>query len=205
LDRNNIFYRLSALLIILLLILAIFILLASNRMSIRNFRFISGIISVFLFILAAIMLLGFFGVSNIMKHNKDTGKGLLLTRIALRFFMPFLLSISSLFGRYKDDIMQMFIKANNKYVLSSGKKVPKDKILVVLPHCLQNSKCMQRIRNGLDECVQCSKCNLGSIKDIVKRLGADAEIETGGTSARKIIQDKKPQFVIAVACERDLT
>lgn len=204
-ERNRTFYRLSILIIVSVLILAALILLASNRMSVRNFRLLFGIISVILFILAAIMFLGFFGISNIMKHGEDKGKVSFLSRIALRYFMPLLIGLSNLFSCYRDDIMHIFIKANNKYVLSFGKKVPKDKILVVLPHCLQNSECGQRIRNGLDECLQCSACNLGSIKEIVRRYGADAEIATGGTSARKIIQDKRPQFVIAVACERDLT
>jgi hypothetical protein len=206
LERNRNFYRLSALIIILILILASLILFGSYRLSVQYFRLFFHVISVFLFVMAVIMLLGFFGVGNIMKRNMESGKkSSFLTRIALRYFIPLLLSLSSLFNRYKDDVRQIFIKANNKFVISSVKKVPKEKILVILPHCLQNSECRQRIRSGLNECIQCSRCNLGGIKEIVKNHGVDAEIATGGTSARKIIQDKKPQFVIAVACERDLT
>lgn len=204
-EKNKIFYRLSILIIVLLLFLAALILFASNRMGVQYFRLFFRIISVFLFAVTVIMLLGFFGVGNIMKHDLDSGKVSFLTRIALRYFMPFILGISKLFSYYKDDIRNVFIKANNQYVLSFGKKVPKDKILVLLPHCLQNSECSRRIRNGLNECVQCSSCNIGDIKEIVNRYGADAEIATGGTSARKIIQERNPQFVIAVACERDLT
>ncbi len=167
------------------------------------------------------MLFGFLGVQNILSTNEpkaDTtnkkikntsklnrSKPNFIIRIALRYFMPVILGISDLTNYYKDDIRHIYIKANNQYVLSSKKKFIKDKILIVLPHCLQNSKCSRRIRNGLDECIQCSNCNIGDIKEIINQYGVTAEIATGGTSARKVIQDIKPEFVIAVACERDLT
>jgi len=221
LERNKNFYRLSILIVITILVLAAAILLATNHIGVRYFRLFFNIISIILFLNVAIMLLGFLEVRNILKQNEKSDDEMLqhtanetrnnnpkvsvLSRIALRYFMPVILSISDLTNYYKDEIRRIYIKANNQYVLSVVKKCAKDKILIVLPHCLQNSKCSNRIRNALDECVQCQACNLGDIKEKISKHGVAVEIATGGTSARKVIRDVKPEFVIAVACERDLT
>ena len=37
-----------------------------------------------------------------------------------------------------------------------------------------------------------------------EKYGVDLSIATGGTLARKVIVDKKPTVMVAVACERDL-
>jgi hypothetical protein len=40
---------------------------------------------------------------------------------------------------------------------------------------------------------------------LVEKYSVNVGLATGGTAARKSIIDLKPEFVIAVACERDLT
>jgi len=40
---------------------------------------------------------------------------------------------------------------------------------------------------------------------LAQKFGLDISVATGGTLARKVIVEKRPQLVIAVACERDLT
>jgi len=64
---------------------------------------------------------------------------------------------------------------------------------------------MHRMRNGLEDCRQCGACNIGPIRTLIAQYGIRAELATGGTSARKIILETKPELVIAVACERDLS
>ena len=118
--------------------------------------------------------------------------------------MPFV-SVSNIFNYRKEEIRRVYIKANNGYVLSHGKKVLPEKLLVILPHCLQWSECNYRIREGLNECRECLRCDLGKIKELIKKHGVIVTLATGGTSARKAVKDLKPHFVIAVACERDLS
>lgn len=117
--------------------------------------------------------------------------------------MPILLAFSSIFHFKKDEIRRVYIQANNEYIM--GKRVKPEKILVILPHCIQSSKCRIRIRNGLDDCQQCGCCNISQIRQLANTLGVQVALATGGTAARKMILDLRPEFVIAVACERDLS
>ena len=40
---------------------------------------------------------------------------------------------------------------------------------------------------------------------LAERFGIEVAVATGGTLARKLIVEKRPRFILAVACERDLT
>jgi hypothetical protein len=41
--------------------------------------------------------------------------------------------------------------------------------------------------------------------EIGRKYNIDISVATGGTLARKVIVEKRPKLVLAVACERDLT
>ena len=41
--------------------------------------------------------------------------------------------------------------------------------------------------------------------EISRKYNIDISVATGGTLARKVIVEKRPKLVLAVACERDLT
>ena len=91
------------------------------------------------------LLAGFIIISRSSGKNETTTyrpgfSGSLLTPVAFRLFMPVLLFVSDIFNYRKEEIRRVYIKANNEYVLSLGKKVPPEKLLVILPHCLQWSE-----------------------------------------------------------------
>jgi hypothetical protein len=62
---------------------------------------------------------------------------------------------------------------------------------------------------GLDkdsiQCVQCGRCDIKGLVGIGRKYHVDISVATGGTLARKVIVEKRPKLVLAVACERDLT
>ncbi len=213
LDRNKYFIKLSFIVIAGILAFTSILSVAAVFFSDRVFRAVFFLVSFFLFIIFVLILAGFLKVKSILGVSGRTGsagnknqKNLNIpTTIAFKVFIPFLLGISNFFHYKKDEIRHIYIKANNEYVLSQERKVSPEKILVILPHCLQNSKCRYRLVEGLSECHQCSSCNIGDIKERVSRYGINTQIATGGTSARKLIHDIQPEFVIAVACERDLS
>ena len=51
----------------------------------------------------------------------------------------------------------------------------------------------------------CGRCDIKDLVLLGQRFGIDISVATGGTLARKVIVEKRPQLVLAVACERDLT
>jgi uncharacterized protein len=100
----------------------------------------------------------------------------------------------------------MVVAMNNKKALSgsSGKYSP-DKTLILIPHCLQNHECPRRLTFNPDACIRCGKCPIGMILDLRDRFGTRFAIASGGTSARKIVEDTKPSLILAVACPVDLS
>lgn len=206
-ERNKPFQKLSLLVIAGFMLLTVIAVAAAGFFSMAAFQRLFYVAAAVLLVFFFALIAGFFSIVRIVStHSANSLKGKPLSaRLALKVFMPVLLSISSVFHYKKDEIRRVYIQANNEYVVSGGLKVKPEKLLVILPHCIQSSKCVFRIRNGLEDCRQCGSCNVGDIRGLAGKYGVRVELATGGTSARKIILDTKPEFVIAVACERDLS
>lgn len=127
------------------------------------------------------------------------------TRRANEILFPITLLIGKIFGIHKEKIMRSFIEVNNYLVL--GKKIlySAKKIIILLPHCLQNTDCPHKITIDLKHCKKCGKCDIGNLIDLADKYGATLKVATGGTLARQYIKNIRPHGVIAVACERDLS
>ena len=126
-----------------------------------------------------------------------------LTKMALRLY-PVAIWFSKLFRMSTDSVRASFIEINNQLVKNSHVTVPAEKVLVLLPHCLQQSRCERKLTDNITLCADCGLCNIGEINRMCRRLGVHVALCTGGTVARKIAMELRPQAVVAVACERDL-
>lgn len=105
----------------------------------------------------------------------------------------------------KESWQESFLNLNNEIVLSQARDVSHKNILLLLPHCLQNSECKIRITGDINECADCGKCDIASIKKMAAKYNVKAAVATGGSLARKLIKDQSPNVIVAVACHRDLT
>ena len=137
------------------------------------------------------------------------GKDIFLTRfmrlVVIKFLLPVIEFVGRVIGLDKDNIRQSFIAMNNSLVLSQRMKVRPDRILVLLPHCIQLSDCEIKVTGDIHKCVQCGRCSIKGLVEVGYKYTIDISVATGGTLARKVIVEKRPKLVIAVACERDLT
>ena len=137
------------------------------------------------------------------------GKDILFTRfmrlVVIKFLLPVIEFVGRVIGLDKDDIRQSFIAMNNSLVLSQRIKVRPDRILVLLPHCIQLSDCEIKVTGDIHKCVQCGRCSIKGLVGIGLKYNIDISVATGGTLARRVIVEKRPKLVLAVACERDLT
>ncbi len=137
------------------------------------------------------------------------GKDILLTRfmrlVVIKFLLPVIELVGRLIGLDKDRIRQSFVAMNNSLVMSQRMKVKTDRVLVLLPHCIQLSDCEIKVTGNIHKCVQCGRCSISGLVDIGRKYAIDISVATGGTLARKVIVEKRPKLVLAVACERDLT
>jgi hypothetical protein len=81
---------------------------------------------------------------------------------------------------------------------------PIKKIALLLPHCIQNYSCPYKITSDIENCRECGLCKVGDIYKLTKQYNLSVKVATGGTLARMFIKKERPDFVVAVACERDL-
>ena len=137
------------------------------------------------------------------------GKDILCTKfmrgVVIKCLLPLIEQIGKFCGISKDTIRQSFVAMNNSLVSSQRLKVRPDRILILLPHCLQLSECEIKVTGEIDKCLRCGRCDIMGLADLAQKYKIDISVATGGTLARKVIIEKRPKLVLAVACERDLT
>lgn len=126
-------------------------------------------------------------------------------RITTAFLFPIAVQMGKLFGIARERTWASFIEVNNFLVRTGQKLAPKGRVIILAPHCLQDSDCPFKITNDIGNCHRCGKCDIADLIEIAEKYGAFLRVATGGTLARKIIKDIKPQGIIAIACERDLS
>jgi uncharacterized protein len=122
----------------------------------------------------------------------------------IKVLFPVTIILGSLVGINKDRIRISFIHVNNSFIKALRKKFSSKDVLILLPHCLQNTDCDIRITFNINNCNDCEKCSICQLKKISQKYNIHIAVATGGTLARKIIVENKPKLVIAVACQRDL-
>jgi hypothetical protein len=125
--------------------------------------------------------------------------------VVVKILFPLMVPVGRLFGLSRDKVQQSFIAVNNQLVRSNIGDVKPDRLLILLPHCIQINECNIKITGDVHRCKGCGKCEIKDLVSIADKCGVALSVATGGTLARRIIKEKRPKAIIAVACERDLT
>jgi len=147
--------------------------------------------------LLLITIAAFTGLDVLYPHNGES--------ITMRVLFPITLGLGKVFGFKKLRLMEAFVDANNSLLWAQRKRISSDRILLLLPHCLQFHECQWRITHDIENCRRCGKCVIADIAKLGDEFGAAIRVATGGTLARKVVSDYKPTLIIAVACGRDLS
>lgn len=137
------------------------------------------------------------GIDLLYPHN---GKSITVTLL-----FPFAVFLAQLFRINRNKIRVSFVKVNNSMTIAQAKRIKGDRLLILLPHCLQIDKCNRKITNDVNNCVRCGNCPVAGLLEMGEKYGLFVEVVNGGTLARKRVATFKPNGIIAVACERDLT
>lgn len=133
---------------------------------------------------------------------------LAVVRKGLFFVYPIVEFFAKLLGINLDSVKRIVIDYSNhkmaKMLVNRNIKNA-SQILIVLPHCIQNTTCLHKVTwDKIENCKLCGKCCIPKFLELKKTYGVDVAIVSGGTAAREIIKQKRPLAVIAVACENDL-
>ena len=122
----------------------------------------------------------------------------------IKFLFPMAVRIGKIFGIKRRQLEGSFIAVSNLIFMKSRIKVPANKLLVLVPHCLQLATCPHKITRDPNNCKRCGGCNIGDLMKLSQELGFVFFVATGGTLARQVVINNRPQAVLAIACERDL-
>ncbi len=125
--------------------------------------------------------------------------------VTVKLFLPLMVLLGKVLRIPKENIMLSFVSVNNELVQAEARRYTPEDILLLMPHCLQNSKCDRRLTYDITNCARCGKCPIAGLLDLHDKYGVNLAIATGGTIARRIVVQLRPRMIIAVACHRDLS
>ncbi len=157
--------------------------------------------------LTVLLVLAVFGLLS-MIYMIETGKGIkvkLPLRLIIDVFYPMALRAGTFLGLSREKIQNSFVEVSNALVKTTKVQAAPEEVLILIPHCIQLSDCTHKITVDINNCRGCGRCQVSQIRELVNDYGVDLAVATGGGMARRIIQQRKPKAVVAVACERDLT
>jgi hypothetical protein len=117
-----------------------------------------------------------------------SGRSLLPERLAERGpflrLMRWTSRLADRFGR-RDWVENAAVKVYNALAAARGRKVGQGELLLLIPRCL-------------------SKVTLDGVLGIAGKYGVPVFVATRGQLARRVIRERRPRAVVAVACERDM-
>ncbi|HUF27640.1 MAG TPA: DUF116 domain-containing protein [Gemmatimonadaceae bacterium] len=118
-----------------------------------------------------------------------TSRPLLPERLAERglmlMTMPLAWRVGELFGAGRDWTGHATVKVYDRLAEARSRKVSANELLILIPRCL-------------------SRAALDGVLDIARRYNVSAFVATRGQLARRVIRERRPKAVVAVACERDM-
>lgn len=125
-------------------------------------------------------------------------------RLLTYFGFPALVFFGKMFPGKLNIMEQWLIDFNNRLVKSGLNKKPEN-LLLLLPHCLQFEECPHRLTKNVFNCTGCGKCNVAGLVKITEKFGIITKVAPGGRLAKRWVQEARPDLILAVACEKELT
>ena len=93
--------------------------------------------------------------------------------------------VGKLFGVERDWTGHATVRVYDRLAAARYRKVSANELLILIPRCL-------------------SRAALDGVLDIARRYNVAAFVATRGQLARRVIRERRPRAVVAVACERDM-
>lgn len=128
-----------------------------------------------------------------------------LRGVVIEVLFPMMIVVGRLLGISKEKVRQSFVEVNNLLVRAKCREGKPRRVLLLMPHCLQYNDCAIKITSDAFKCQACGKCRIKDLVALAKKHDVHLSVATGGTLARRRVAEARPDAIIAVACERDLT
>ncbi len=137
------------------------------------------------------------GIDLLYPHNKPS--------ITIKVLFPIAATLSQLLRVDRNRVRTSFVKVNNALTKAQRGRIKGDRVMVLLPHCLQIDICNRKLTGDINNCVRCGRCPVADLLAVGEKYSLKIEVVNGGTLARRRVKQFRPHAIVAVACERDLT
>lgn len=138
-------------------------------------------------------------------RGKDIFLSHRLRGLVAKVLFPLMILMGKVVGISKERVRQSFVELNNHLIRSNSHRVRPDKLLILLPHCIQDFDCEIKITGNIRNCKGCGKCEIKDLIELSDQYHLKIAVATGGTLARRIVLENRPEAIVAIACELDLT
>lgn len=166
------------------------------------YQFLGQLIIILIIIIAILILLGLSLGRALIRNDILIFPKLIL--FIINTFYSIIKKILKLFKKDEEIIDIIGVKVMNKINKEKFDKIPANKTLIFLPHCLRHRDCEAFLQeNGL-KCTECGKCSIGVIKKRAEAKEYTVYIVPGSSFIKKIIKEKDFEAILGVACYSDL-
>jgi hypothetical protein len=135
------------------------------------------------FVVVSLIWLALIGIAYVTGRailpERLAERGLLLKTVYLAW------RVGELFGVQRDWTDHAAVAVYDRLALARTRTVSSNELLILIPRCL-------------------SRTALDGVLDIARRHDVAAFVATRGQLARRVIRERRPKAVVAVACERDM-
>ena len=170
---------------------------------IDSFYMFVGQLVVFLIVIIAILIIIFLILALFMAKKNQIKFPRFLLYIVDLLYSP-LKTIAQFLNMDDHLIDDIAIKVRNDLNKEQYRKIPADKTLIFLPHCLRHKDCPATLQKEGLNCTECGLCSIGVIKKKAEPMGYKLYIVPGSSFVKKIVMENKFQSVLGVACHEDL-
>ena len=170
---------------------------------IDSFYMFVGQLVIFLIVIIAILIIIFLILALFMAKKNQIKFPRFLLYIVDLLYSP-LKTIAHFLNLDDHLIDDIAIKVRNDLNKEQYRKIPADKTLIFLPHCLRHKDCPATLQKEGLNCTECGLCSIGVIKKKAEPMGYKLYIVPGSSFVKKIVMENKFQSVLGVACHEDL-
>ncbi len=168
-----------------------------------TFYMFVGQLVVFLIVIIAIVIIIFLILALLMAKRNQIKFPRFVLYIVDLLYSP-LKTIAQFLNLDDHLIDDIAIRVRNDLNKEQYKKIPADKTLIFLPHCLRHKDCPATLQKEGLNCTECGLCSIGVIKKKAEPMGYKLYIVPGSSFVKKIVMENKFQTVLGVACHEDL-
>jgi hypothetical protein len=202
--RKRLFISLLSLAVVLIILLMIGVTYLAYNWNLPLHRLLLLLLALIAVILLGTVTFGIIGIVLTIWSARTMPSFQHLIRATLHLLFPIVMLLGRVLGISEERIRGSFIEVNNQMIRARREQLPREQILLLAPHCLQNAECPHKITRHPDNCQRCGKCQVSGLISLQERYGVNLAFATGGTLARHFVQVYRPRAIIAIACDRDL-